>query len=120
MAQNTIAALAAQLELHYPDEGTRSWNTGAPVRRMHIPTGVSSAVPSSEVPEHATGMLVRSGVYDVNRFCWGVRNLRAVVGHMNGNDFYYNEADDAMLGKLLDTRIGGRHIFGSDVSHHAF
>ena len=112
--------MALRLELHYPETGTRSWNTDMPVRRLNMATGVSSAVPPSEVPEHATGMLVRAGVYDVNRFVWGSRNLWAVVVHMNGNDIYHNEPDTEALERLLDTSFEGTPIFGSGVSHHAF
>lgn len=118
--QNDINALASALELHHPDEGTRSWDTGVAMRRMHVSTGAISAVAPGSVPAKATGMMVRSGVYDVNRFVWGMRNLWAVVVHKDGDDIYYNEADSAVLAKLLDTRFGGSRIFGSDVSYHEF
>jgi len=119
-ARDPIAAMASQLKLHYPSEGVRSWNTGIPVCRISLSTGVTSVVPPDEVPAHSTGMLVRSGVYDVNRFCWGTRNLWGVVVYMNDDDIYYNEPDTVLLGRLLDTSYDGTRIFGSDVSHHAF
>ena len=113
-----IEEMATRLELHHPDEGTRCWNTGLPVRRLNMTTGECSVVPPAEVPQNPTGMLVRSGVYDVNRFVWGSRNLWAVVVHMNGNDVYHNEPDTDVLARLLDTSIQGTPVFGAGVSHH--
>ena len=118
MQDTAIADLALRLKLHHADTGTRSWGTGVPVRRLDTSTGSSSVVLPSEVPEHATGMMVRSGLYDVNRFVWGSRNLWAVVVHMNGNDIYYNETDDDLLRKVLDTSFEGTPVFGSGVIHH--
>ena len=114
-----IQDMAQRLELHHPENGTRTWGD-LPVSRLDMASGERAAVPPDEVPEQPTGMLVRAGIYDVNRFVWGSRNLTALIVHMNGNDIYHNEPDAGELGKLLDTSFQGTPIFGTGVSHHTF
>ena len=117
--ERDIQALAQRLELHHPEHGTRTWGD-LPVSRLDMATGERAAVPPDQVPQRPTGMLVRSGIYDVNRFVWGSRNLTALVVHMKGNDIFHNEPDAAELDKLLDTSFQGTPIFGAGVSHHTF
>lgn len=65
----------------------------------------------SHVP---TGFFTGTELYDVNKFCWGVRNAFGVLASVNdGNIIYFNESDLELVEKLDPQYFNGKYVLGS-------
>jgi hypothetical protein len=113
-----------ELDFNFDKTELLTWN--GPFSKMNLLTNIQNDDIDIE-NRMPTGFIVKSGLIDVNRFCWGIANYYGVLIHKDNDIIYFNKADKKILEKVfprfiqadIDNTGKPIPILGDNTSYHS-